>query len=297
MRLRVMRQDQQPIVCDDGPVKRLVFLDLDGTLLNHDQQLPRSTRNALEQAIAVGHRLVMCTGRSKLEIYPFLWELGFAGLVGSNGAYGQAGDVTLFDERMPREDVSEISSWLESVGAESLWQTAEALYPTQGFLSRFQSDDAGDRTAAGDWGAYLEQVGPHLREGLPKTAAKVTMFLPFSSGASLLDAHEQFGERFAIIDGSVPHPLGEMGELTARGMNKSVGLARFAARLGVTISETIAIGDSANDIEMLRAAGIGVAMGNGTPEAKAAADWTTTSIDDDGVTAAFEKLSLVGAPV
>ena len=55
----------------------------------------------------------------------------------------------------------------------------------------------------------------------------------------------------------------------------------------------VAIGDYNNDIEMLKAAGTGVAMGNGTPGAKAAADWVTAPIDDDGLAIAFEKLGLL----
>ena len=65
------------------------------------------------------------------------------------------------------------------------------------------------------------------------------------------------------------------------------------ARYGLTAEEAIAFGDSENDLEMLRAAGIGVAMGNGTPEALEAADYVTGDCDDDGLLHALEHFGLI----
>lgn len=281
-------------ICDDGGVKRLVFLDVDGTLLNDNQELPDSARHALTQAIAAGHRLILCTGRSRPEIYPFLWEIGFCALVGCNGAYGEVDGETVFDDHMPSEDVTEIAAWLEAAGADSLWQTATDLHAVGKFLDLFRQSEESEPSISGNWSEFLEAIAPHLREGVPDTAAKVTFFLPRESGTTLADARATFGERFTIVDGSLPHQRGETGELTALGMNKSVGMAKIAAHFGTGIADTIAVGDSANDVEMLRAAGIGVAMGNGIPEVKAAADWVTKPIDDDGLALAFERLGLLG---
>ena len=195
---------------------------------------------------------------------------------------------------MPAEDVTEIAAWLDSKGADCLWQTGLELYPVRKFMDIFRpsGDSAGSIT--GNWSTFLDQVQPYLREGVPRTAAKVTFFLSSESGVRLADAVASFGDRFCIVPGSLPQERGEMGELTALGMNKFVGLEKIAARLDVPIEATVALGDSANDLEMLRFAGTGVAMGNGTDGAKKAADWITAPIERDGLALAFEKLGLIG---
>ncbi len=275
-------------------MKRLVFLDVDGTLLDHNQELPKSAREALTSAIAAGHQLVMCTGRAKPEIYPFLWETGFSGLVGCNGAYGELGGELVFNEHMPAEDVAEVAHWLDTKDADCLWQTGAELHPVGKFLDIFRPTSEADGSISGNWSTFLDQVRPYLREGVPRTAAKVTFFLSSESGVRLSDAVDHFGNRFCIVPGSLPQERGEMGELTAPGMNKSVGLRRIAARMGVPVEATVALGDSANDVEMLRVAGVGVAMGNGTSGVKEVADWVTAPIDEDGLALAFEELGLVG---
>ncbi|MCI1797390.1 MAG: Cof-type HAD-IIB family hydrolase [Bifidobacterium tibiigranuli] len=276
--------------------QRLVFVDVDGTLVNHNQEVPDSAQEALAAAAAAGHQLVLCTGRSKPEVYPALLDLGFRGLVGSNGAYGEMDGAAIFDDRMPENDVAELAAWFDSNRTACFWTTPDAVYSVHDFIDLFRpSDGVSKPTAAGDWTAYLRQIGPYVRTGVPKTANKVTFFLSAGSGARLADARERFGSRFCIVSGSMPQELGETGELTALGMDKSVGLKKMAARLGFAPDDTVALGDSANDIEMLRSAGTGIAMGNGTPEAKEVADWVTAPIDDDGLALAFEQLGLTHA--
>lgn len=275
-------------------VKRLVFLDVDGTLLNHDQEIPKSAREALNAALAAGHELLMCTGRAKPEIYPFLWDAGFSGMVGCNGAYGELGGKVVFNDHMPVSQVAEVASWLGSKGASCLWQTGTDLHEVGGFLDVFRPDSTIEGSISGNWDVFLNQVAPFVRPGVPQTASKVTFFFSAESGVRLSDVIDRFGARFCIVPGSLPQERGVMGELTAVGMNKSVGLKKVAKRLGIPVEATIAVGDSANDVEMLQVAGTGVAMGNGTAGAKEAADWVTAPINEDGLALAFEELGLVG---
>lgn len=273
--------------------KKLIFIDVDGTLLDHRQQLPGSAREALTSAITAGHQLILCTGRCKPEIYPFLWDVGFQGLIGSNGAYGEINGEVIFNEHMPEKDVAEIAAWLELNGAACFWATDVAVHPLQNFLDLFRASDDGSHLLTGDWSAYLHQIKPYVRKGTPCTASKVTFFLPADSRTGLADVQEHFRERFCIVPGSLPKAHGEVGELTAWGMDKSVGVRNMVSRIGVPLENTVALGDSANDIEMLKTVGTGVAMGNATPLAKAAADWVTASINDDGLALAFEALGLL----
>ena len=81
-------------------------------------------------------------------------------------------------------------------------------------------------------------------------------------------------------------------ELNAPGISKGRGLMALAERLGLALDEVMAVGDSGNDLTMLEAAGLGVAMGNATEEIKQAADVITADNNHDGVAEAIEKYVL-----
>ena len=85
----------------------------------------------------------------------------------------------------------------------------------------------------------------------------------------------------------------EVCELVPKGHSKGTGILKVCEILKIPVSETIAFGDSANDIEMLKTAGLSVCMGNGTDEAKAVSDYVTTDILDDGIYNALKHFELL----
>ena len=68
-------------------MKKIIFLDVDGTLVDYEGCLPESAVTAVRQAREKGHRVYICTGRSKAEVYPYLWDIGLDGMIGGNGSY------------------------------------------------------------------------------------------------------------------------------------------------------------------------------------------------------------------
>lgn len=66
---------------------KILLIDVDGTLVNYENQLPASAASAIRKARANGHKVYICTGRSKAEVYPNLWEIGLDGMIGGNGSY------------------------------------------------------------------------------------------------------------------------------------------------------------------------------------------------------------------
>ena len=78
-------------------------------------------------------------------------------------------------------------------------------------------------------------------------------------------------------------------DISVRGVTKASGISAFAKEMGISIEETISFGDGGNDIPMIEAAGLGIAMGNAGDDVKAAADYITASVDDDGFAAALRK--------
>lgn len=288
----------------------LVFLDIDGTLLTPDQRVPESARQACAAAIARGARLFLCTGRSLPEIYPWLWDLGFEGIVGSGGCYVRIGDRVVRDHRVPQQVVDDTCSWLTSAGSPWVWQSADGMWASTGFMEAFLgpssrtsprapsraegspavSNPAGG--AVGEWSAYARQVMPHLHLGVPGPASKCTFILPQGSSTRVDQVATHFRGRFHVIPGSLSMRGGAHGELVPAGISKGTGLLAVAAELGVPVSRTVAVGDSDNDLEMLRAAGIGIAMGNATDSVKAVADRSTAPVDRDGLALALRSLGL-----
>lgn len=274
-------------------MKRLVFLDVDGTLINSNQEVPDSARAAIGEAADAGHTLIISTGRAKPEIYPFLWDLGFQGFIGCNGAYGELDGERVFADAIADADVQEICDWLESNGAAWMWQGPDKLYPHSFFLDVFRTPEEEGGTA-GDWTGYLDQVAGVLDWGTPQQALKATFIFPRGSQVGQRDAVERFGERFCILPGSLaPTGYGDMSELTEVGMSKAVGVKKFADHMDIPMSDVIAFGDSANDREMLAAVGHGVAMGNSRDGIEEVAAWTTKDINDDGLAYGFRKLGLI----
>ena len=85
-------------------------------------------------------------------------------------------------------------------------------------------------------------------------------------------------------------------DVTAKGNTKQNGIDQIIRHFGIKLEETMAFGDGGNDISMLRHAGIGVAMGNANDDVKAASNYTTTSVDEDGIANALKYFGIVGNP-
>lgn len=277
-------------------MKRAIFFDVDGTLINHHSTLPSpATRAALARAAASGHTLILCTGRCKFEVYQELWDLGFSGLVGSNGAYVELGGEVLVEDSFAPEDIADLTDFLDEAGAGQMWQAPDGLYPGGAFTKWFDTNDEADGprgSDAIDWSSYARHIRPYLRRGRPTLASKVSFFLG-KTGATFADVEAEFGERFTLVDSSMADGSHQGGEISPRGIDKSVGLRAVAKALDLPVDATVAIGDSENDLTMLRVAGVGVAMGNGIPSVKEVADWVTRSVDEDGVAYALQQLELV----
>ena len=158
---------------------RLIFIDVDGTLIDERQTVPDSAREALVAAAEAGNRLMLCTGRSIPELYPWLWDLGFTGLVGA--AYVRVDEDVIADRRIDAETLRRSTQVLRSHGIAWLWQAPEVFYASDSFLEAFNRPDEDEDDA---WMPYRRQIAPYLDYGEPRSASKATFVLPRASTAS-----------------------------------------------------------------------------------------------------------------
>lgn len=273
--------------------RRIVFLDVDGTLIDHGQRMVASVPEAIRRARRAGHLLFVCTGRSRTEIPQFIMDIGFDGVISAGGGYIERDGELVVAHTMQSADVRDLKRLFADNDIEYILQAYDAAYPSPGLRERMvprlqahvaESDSGGGEHALETLMTYL---GPAPDHGI----AKATFFGEQQSTFATVKAGAD--ERFHVITGSIPY-LGESGgEVSLRGVNKGAAITELVEMLGASLKDVIAIGDSVNDLEMLEVAGVGIAMDNASDTVKASADEITGPVDTDGVWDAFCRHGLV----
>lgn len=275
---------------------KLIFLDIDGTLVDYQNRLPESAVLAVRQARANGHRVYVCTGRSKAEMQQRLWDIGLDGMIGGNGSYVEDQGNVLLHQTLTRDQCSNVVDWLHSRGLEFYLESNNGLFASErleeagrpAFLQYARMK--GDEDAAE---AMIRELFSGMTFGAElyrDDVNKISFVL--SDYQDHLDSVKEFPDLQARTWGG----KGEealFGDLGIRETDKGVAVQTLLRHLNADISDTIAFGDASVDIPMLQACGFGVAMGNGGAEIRAAADYVTDDVEADGVWKAFCHLGLV----
>ncbi len=276
--------------------KKIIFLDVDGTITNYDNDVPESCKTAIKQARANGHRVYMCTGRSKAENPPEITEIGFDGIIGGNGSYVEDHDHVVMHQLITLEQCKHIVDWLHSRGLEFYLESNNGLFASENF--REAARPVLREYAKGKGVAHAEELetddlmhgmvygGELYRDDLNK----VSFIL--SSYQDHLDSIEEFPDlKAGTWGGKGEHAL--FGDLGVKGIDKAVSIRKLVDYLGADMADTFAFGDAKVDIPMFEACAVGVCVGSGGDEAKAAADYVTDAVDDDGIYNAFKHFGLI----
>ncbi len=264
---------------------RLIATDLDGTLLRDDFTVSSRTRRALDTARDAGIEVVPVTARQPIGVLAIAEQAGFTGwALCGNGAFAvhlQTGEI-LFQR---------------SVTAHTQQALVTALNPLIPGLLHVSVRDAGETFLAEEGYAAIASEHDHKRDPatmgavplarvLDAPSLKLVIRHPTIPTREILGAIGRLGLRgFEATVSGAPFV-----EIMAEGVTKASGLAALCAHLGIDAAEVIAFGDAANDIEMLRWAGNGVAMGNADAAVKEASDEIAPSNNEDGVAQVVEGL-------
>ena len=272
---------------------RIIALDLDGTLLDSRKNLSDRNRDALAKAAAKGILIVPTTGRFFGMMPPAVRDLPFVRYaITINGAqvYDRETDTAIVRDEIPLATALAIMEVLDRYDviydcyrANWGWMTAALQAKAEGYAT-----DA----------HYLKMVRefrkpvPELKAHLRATAAdgdvqKVMLFSRLVDDACLKDITAEMNARFPEI--KVTSSTGNNIELNISTAHKGNALKRFAEHLGLTLGNCMAFGDGMNDLTMVEAAGLGVAMDNAVPDVKRVADYVTSSNDEDGVASALDR--------
>ena len=259
--------------------RKIVFFDIDGTLLDLTGSVPESAVRAVETLRKNGHLAVICSGRTLGFIRdPRLMSMEFDGFISGCGTRidfrGERLMEYLFDEEEALFAVETAKRYQFPVILEG---------PRYLYLDR--DDFVGDR--------YVERVREVMQEDLlPITENWGNWEVNKFSCAVNHDTEEEclsvYEKRFDLLRHNA-----EVIEFVPRGYDKCTGMEWLCRRLEIPRENTFALGDSPNDIGMLTWAGTGICMGSGQDKAKAAADYVTAGLWEDGVEKALAHFGLI----
>ena len=270
---------------------RLIALDLDGTLLTTGKTISPADRAAVEAAIDRGVLVVPVTGRPAQGVPQEVLDLpGVRYVVSSNGATIRDIETgeTLLETHLEAETALAV---LAASGHVSMIR--EAFRAGVGYLSRADYDTLCARYEGAMLAYVLDtrQVVPGTLEDFLREDPRPIeeLFFLTDSEETKLDLQRTLS---ALPGIGFADPFPRDLEVMAGGIDKGEGLRFLLDHLGLDTAEAMAIGDGGSDLPMLRAAGIGVAMGNSIQSVKDGADWVTASNDENGVALAIEKYIL-----
>ncbi|WP_199615346.1 Cof-type HAD-IIB family hydrolase [Paenibacillus alkalitolerans] len=261
---------------------KLIAIDIDDTLLTDDLQVTPGTREALSEAIRLGTVVTLATGRMFSSTKKVAGQLGLnVPIITYQGALVKNlldGEV-LYERSVPEDVALEVVAYAQQRGLH-----------LQGYIDdRLYAAEENDKVKA-----YSKLVDvPYEIEanfhGVAKRGSTKLLIIddPDKLDAMIPELKQKIGQR-AHITKSKPNFL----EILHPEATKGHALLHLAAHYGIDRSETIAVGDSWNDHEMIEAAGLGVAMANAVEPLKRVADHITLSNNEEGVRAVVERFIL-----
>lgn len=262
----------------------LAISDFDGTLLRRDDTVSARTVAAIRTFTAAGGIFGVSTGRAFASIRKRLGDLGICGdtpVMCCQGALFRKSESGEILAQIPMETAAaeEFAKRSERLGLSTQFYTADDIFApalNEKNVDYFRINRL-KPTAVGCVSAYMRRCG-----------------LPVLKVLSLIDPadREKMLAEFSGIPGIkvfASHPM--LIEAVSVRAGKDNGLLAACARFGIEAERCAAFGDELNDVDMIRAAGLGVAVKNAVPAAKAAADFITADCDDDGVARVLEKIA------
>lgn len=259
---------------------KLFVSDIDGTLLVPKEKISARNIAAVKRMFDAGITVTIATGRMYQAALPIAQELGVnVPIITYNGALIKSVEGEIIHAKyLPENLVAEIVEFYEKRG----WHLQS--YSEDNLLVPANNDYVTNYVASQKVKANV--IG---WEGMKTKTFQVCKLLGIADDAEenlkrMAEVKKEFGDK---IDVTKSTPI--FTEIVCPNVSKASAIKILAEKLGITRDEVLAIGDSDNDLPMLKAAGIGVAMGNATDEVKKSCDVVTGRCEDDGFAQAVDK--------
>ena len=273
---------------------KLIFLDIDGTLTEPGENVPPdSALAAIRRAQAKGHKSILCSGRNYGMLSPLL-KYGFNGVISCAGGCIEYDGKVIYDCPMTREQQSRVLAVFQDNGVYRTIGSRYHTYTDEGFKAFLaQNAESKANSELLRWRVQIESA-LDIRPMAEYDGEPIYGLTFMSPGRERLEApmHALSDEfDFCIQDTDACGIVN--GELINKAFNKGTAVTQLSAHLGIDIKNTIAFGDSMNDLEMLQTAGYSVCMGNGSKRLKSVANMVCPPVNKDGLYRAFLQLGLI----
>lgn len=254
--------------------KKIVFLDIDGTILDHEKKIPESTKLAVKKLRENGVQVAIATGRSPLHAKIVIDELEIDCFVSFNGAYAVYDGKVVHETPFKKEHIEEIIEFANENGHSLCFLGAEG----EGFTA----------------------INEHTRKALKSVLMEISgvdedyykenniyQVIAFHDGADV----EHYRENVTSVDFVPWHE--NAFDILPKNKSKASGIQAMIKNLGFNIEDVYAFGDGLNDIEMLKTVGTGIAMGNAEDAVKIHADFVTKDVAEGGIYHGLKHFNLI----
>ncbi len=266
--------------------RKAVFFDGDGTVTDLIKGIPVSAAEAIRACKENGHLTFLCTGRSRAMVDRGLEEVGFDGMIAGAGTYLERDGQVQYNKELPPAEARRVMELLRGKGLVPVMEGRDYMYY-----------DLEEYTDEVDWfaGRLTQMLGEHWR---PITGNEHCMHVNKISAKAVPGADREgaLRELSPSFDAVVHEAKGFAGgtiELMPKGYSKALGIAVACRLYDIDQKDTVAFGDSNNDLEMFHHVHTKVAMGNASPKLLELADYVTTDMFHDGIRNGLCYLGLI----
>ena len=274
---------------------KLIFIDIDGTLFDHAKDaIPESAKNAILSAKSKGHKIFLSTGRPYADIDQEMLNFPLDGMIVSCGAVVYVDNKPIYCKTYPQKElISLIQFMLDNNigfsldGIHKNYLTEEAFNCLSSLMFKNNEDSELSRAMMAKNNCFPFE---DMKEENLKEVVKISIFTKNKESCEKL--FQRIPDSLVGFMYKNNHLDLYNGEISVKGITKATGLKQITSYLSIPIEDTIAIGDSLNDLDILQEAGLSICMGNGADECKKTADFVTKDISDDGLAYALKHFNL-----
>lgn len=255
--------------------KRILFFDIDGTLLDHNKRIPLSTKQAIQELKAAGHEIILASGRSPFMLEAVAKELKIASYVGFNGQYVVLHGELIYTNPFQTELLNELAKFAKNAQHPLVYLDPQTMGSS---MKRHP---------------YVETCFNSLQYAYPSFdpcfyyQRNIYQTMLFCTETEEKD----YITHFPSLQFVRWHPL-SMDVLPAGG-SKANGIMQIMKKLGSDPGDAYAFGDNLNDIEMFQYIGNSIAMGNSPDSVKRLARYVTTDVDQGGIAHGLRMVGLL----
>ena len=274
---------------------KLIFIDIDGTLFDHAKDaIPESAKNAILSAKSKGHKIFLSTGRPYADIDQEILNFPLDGMIVSCGAVVYVDNKPIYCKTYPQKELisliqfmldNNIGFSLDGIHKNYLTEEAFNCLSSLMFKNNEDSELSHAMMAKNNCFPFEDMKEEDLKEGV-----KISIFTKNKKSCEKL--FQRIPKSLVGFMYKNNHLHLYNGEISIKGITKATGLKKITTYLNKNIKDTIAIGDSLNDLDILQEAGLSICMGNGADECKKIAGFTTKDISDDGLAYALKHFNL-----